>query len=281
MMRTRTMIREKSQSAPSIRKKPQSDAIQQIGGVFAWLSVMICLVPIPLIGAVATTRQWRSGFWAEGFTTQWLAQSWERISPHAWYSFQLALFVLLLNVLIGLPAAWLIARRRFSGRRLLLSLSMVPIAIPGIALALSLILTYPRLRGDGYLLIVGHVLYTLPFFIGVLTPVLGTAGLIERERVAQTLGARFIRRFVTIVIPTIRSALLAGAIMVLTLSMGEFNVSFFLFTPTEKTLPVELYDSYVTGRLEVAAGMTVWFLLFIIPATIVLERFGGGKVGQA
>lgn len=276
---TFTITKDSSMSRP--QKKSQVDPIQRIGGVFAWLSVMVCLIPIPLIVAVATTRQWRSGFWAEGFTSQWLVESWERISPHVWYSLQLALIVLLLNIVIGLPASWLIARYRFFGRRTLMSLSMVPIAIPGIAMALSLILTYPRLRGDGYLLIVGHILYTLPFFIGILTPVLGTSRLIERERVAQTLGAGFIRRFIFIVIPTIRSALLAGAIMVLTLSMGEFDVSFFLFTPTEKTLPVELYASYITGRLEVAAGMTVWFLLFIIPATIVLERFGGGKVGQA
>jgi putative spermidine/putrescine transport system permease protein len=63
--------------------------------------------------------------------------------------------------------------------------------------------------------------------------------------------------------------------------MGEFNVSFFLFTPLEKTLPVELYASYITGRLEVAAANTVWFLLFVIPASVAIERLGGAKVGQA
>ena len=258
-----------------------SDPLQRIGRLLAWFTAVVCAAPLPLLLAVATTRQWRSGFWAEGFTLEWLASGWPRIAPHALYSLQLALVVLLLNVLIGLPAAWALSRLRFPGRRALLALSNLPLAIPGIAVALGLILAYPYLRGDGFLLTTGHVLYTLPFFLGALTPVLGGAALREREAVARTLGANAVRRFVFITLPTVRQALLAAAVMVITLSMGEFNVSFFLFTPTAKTLPVELYDAYITGRLEVAAGMTVWFLLFVVPATVVLERFGGGKVGQA
>lgn len=263
------------------RNSEAHDPLGRIGGFLAWFTVLVCTAPLPLLLAVATTTQWRSGFWAEGFTLQWLAAGWARVAPHALYSLQLALLVLLLDLLVGLPAAWALSRRRFPGRRLLLALGTLPLAVPGIAVALGLILAYPYGRGNGLLLAVGHVLYTLPFFIGTLTPVLGGAALLEREAVAKTLGAGALRRLAYITLPTVRPALLAAAVIVITLSMGEFNVSFFLFTPTAKTLPVELYGAYLTGRLEVAAGMTVWFLLFVIPATLVLERLGGGKVGQA
>ena len=263
------------------RRTAVRDPIQNLGRVFAWATALVCAAPLPLLLAVATTRQWRDGFWAEGFTLRWLLEGWERIAPHALISLRLALLVLLANVIIGFPSAWTLARRRFAGRRALLSLSGLPLAVPGIAVALGLILAYPFARGGGTLLLAGHVLYTLPFFIAALTPVLGTASLLEREAVAQSLGASAVQRFVWLVLPTVRQALLAAAIMVVTLSIGEFNVSFFLFTPTEKTIPVELYDAYITGRLELAAGMTVWFLLVVIPATLVLERVGGGRVGQA
>ena len=46
-------------------------------------------------------------------------------------------------------------------------------------------------------------------------------------------------------------------------------------------MPVVLYDGYLTGRLEAAAAATVLFLLIVVPATLVLERLGGAKVGQA
>ena len=51
--------------------------------------------------------------------------------------------------------------------------------------------------------------------------------------------------------------------------------------PAMKPLPVELYSAYITGRVEVAAAITLCFLLFVIPATIALERLGGGGLGQA
>jgi len=254
--------------------------LQGVGRLLAWFTVLVCTAPLPLLLAVATTREWRSGFWAEGFTLAWLTSSWMRIAPHALFSLQLALGVLFLDLLIGLPAAWALARGRFPGRRLLLALGNLPLAVPGIAVALGLILAYPYGRGNGFLLVAGHVLYTLPFFLGTLAPVLGGAALLEREAVAKTLGAGAVQRLLAVTLPTVRPALLAAAVMVVTLSLGEFNVTFFLFTPTAKTLPVELYGAYLTGRLEVAAAMTVWFLLFVVPATLVIERFGGGKVGQ-
>ena len=86
---------------------------------------------------------------------------------------QLALVVLALNVLVGLPAAWAVARLKFPGRQLLLSVGALPLAIPGIAVALALILTYPGGKAGGILLMFGHLLYTLPFFIAALGPALG------------------------------------------------------------------------------------------------------------
>lgn len=257
------------------------DPIVSIGKLCAWITVLVCLIPIPLVFAVATTRSWREGFWAGGFTLEWLLGSWDRISGNFTYSLQIALIVLLLNLAIGYPAAWLLARRRFRGRQIAMAITTMPIAIPGIALALGLILSYPTLRPGGYLLVAGHLLYTAPFFIGTLTPALADPRLRDIEQVAVTLGAGAVRRWLTVTIPKTRTAMLAATVMVVTLSLGEFNVSFFLFTPIEQPLPVELYSSYITNRLEVAAASTMWFLAMVVPAAVVLELAGGTKVGQA
>ncbi|MBS3940162.1 MAG: ABC transporter permease subunit [Actinobacteria bacterium] len=258
-----------------------NDPILRIGRWLAAVTALICLAPIPLVLAVATTRVWQQGFWAGGFTLEWLANGWQRIAPNFAFSLRIAVLVLIIDLLIGLPAAWLIARRRFPGRRALQALSTVPIAIPGIALALGLILAYPTWKAGGWLLIAGHVLYTLPFMLGALTPTLGRRDLIELEAVAATLGASFPARLLTVTLPQIRTSLLAATIMVVTLSLGEFNVSFFLYTVMDTPLPVELYSGYITMRLEVAAATTVWFLALVVPAAIALERLGGAKVGQA
>ncbi len=257
------------------------DPVIAIGRAFAIGATLLCLLPIPLLLAVATSETWQQGLWAGGVTFRWLTASWTTVAPFAAYSLRLAFTTLLLNVLIGLPAAYALARRRFPGRQVVRALIGLPLAVPGIALALALILAYPTWRGDGWLLIAGHVLYTLPFFIGALVPALASPDLREREAVAATLGADPLRRMIFVTLPGIRAALLAAAIIVVTLSLGEFNVSFFLFVPTAKTLPIDLYAAYITGRLEIAAAATVWFILMVIPAAAVIEYLGGARIGQA
>lgn len=257
-----------------------ADPVVRIGGAFALSAAAICLLPIPVLLAVATTRTWQQGPWAGGFTLRWLAESWSSVGPYASYSLRLALLTLVLDTLLGLPAAWVIARTSFPGRGALLALINLPLAVPGIALALALILAYPSWRAGGWLLVAGHVLYTLPFFIGTLAPPLARSELREREAVAATLGANRLQQFARVTLPAVRPALLAAVIIVVTLSLGEFNVSFFLFTPTAKTLPIDLYAAYITGRLEIAAAATVWFLALVMPATIAIERLGRARVGQ-
>ncbi|NCT91009.1 ABC transporter permease [Cellulomonas sp. APG4] len=265
------------------RRRPEQvplDGVTRVGRAFAIGAAVLTLVPIPLVLLVALSASWREGPFA-GLTTQWLVEAWTRVQGNLGVSVRVAVLVLVLDLLIGFPAAWLIARHRFPGRRLLQAVSTVPIAVPGIAIGLGLILAYPTLRPSGVLMVAGHVLYTLPFLLGALTPALGDPAVRVQESVAATLGAGPVRRLLTVTLPGVRGALLAATLMVLTLSFGEFNVAFFLFTPTQQPLPVVLYDGYLTGRLEAAAAATVLFLACVVPAALALERLGGAKVGQA
>ncbi len=264
-----------------VKTQQPKDGIRSIGKMFAWGLATICLLPIVFVSSVATTPVWQHGPWVSGFTLDWIIQSWMVISPYAFFSIKLSLLVVMVDFIIGIPTSWVLARHRFPGRDLLLSLANVPIAVPGIAMGLALIITYPLLRKSGFLLVAGHFLYTLPFFIGSLTPQLGNPSVHDAEEVAATLGANFPKRVIHVIYPKVRTSLLAAVIMVVTLSLGEFNISFFLFNPQNKPMPVELYSAYITGRLEMAAAITLWFLCFVVPAAILLERLGGSKVGQA
>lgn len=266
----------------SFYPKRERDHVRSVGRLFAWTFAVLCIAPVIAIVAIATTVVWQQGLWAGGFTLQWLIRGWELISPNFFFSVRIAAITLLFNALLGFPTAWVLARHRFPFRGALLSLTGLPIAVPGIIIALALIVTYPHLRANAVLLIVGHVLYTVPFFVGALVPSLADPRVREMESVAATLGAGFVSRLLFVTLPQIKTAVFAAIIMVFTLSLGEFNASFFLVTPTTQTLPVSLYAAYITGRLEVAAALTFWFLIFVIPAAVVVERLGSvGNVGQA
>jgi len=62
--------------------------------------------------------------------------------------------------------------------------------------------------------------------------------------------------------------------MVVTLSVREFNITWMLHTPENKTLPVGLADSYASMRLEVGSAYTIVFLIMIIHLLIALQRYG-------
>jgi putative spermidine/putrescine transport system permease protein len=59
--------------------------------------------------------------------------------------------------------------------------------------------------------------------------------------------------------------------MVLTLSVGEFNITWMLHTPLTMTLPVGLADSYASMRLEIGSAYTIIFFLIIIPLLLAMQ----------
>ena len=65
--------------------------------------------------------------------------------------------------------------------------------------------------------------------------------------------------------------------MVITLSIGEFNLTWMLHTPITKTLPVGLADSYASMRLEVASAYTLIFFIMIVPLLIAMQLMSREK----
>ena len=154
----------------------------------------------------------------------------------------------------------------------------------GLATALALILLYGRFgafRMSWLFILVGHVLFTLPFMVRSVLAVLSSIDLKTLEEGAASLGAGFVQRFFGIVLPNCRSGILAGALMVVTLSIGEFNMTWMLHTPLTKTLPVGLADSYASMRLEIGSAYTIVFFFMIVPLLLLLQRFARiGEVGR-
>jgi putative spermidine/putrescine transport system permease protein len=182
------------------------------------------------------------------------------------------------GLVLGVPAAYVLARRQTRWTRLVEELLVLPVAVPGLATALALILLYGgfrEFRTSWVFILVGHVLFTLPFMVRSVLAVLSSIGLKTLEEGAASLGASFPRRFFGIVLPNCRSGILAGALMVVTLSIGEFNMTWMLHTPLTKTLPVGLADAYASMRLEIGSAYTIVFFFMIVPLLLLLQRFAG------
>ncbi len=221
---------------------------------------------------------------SEGLTLQWVVEVWRLYSDTIARSFLIALATLALTLMIGLPGAYALARRGGAISRVVEEVVSLPVAIPGLALALALILTYGSFgdfRRSSLFIVTGHTLYTLPYMLRSILAVLQTIDWRTLDEGAASLGATPFQRLRDVIAPNAMSGIVAGALTVVTLSIGEFNITWMLSTPLTKTLPVGFADSYASMRLEIASAYTLVFFLMIMPLLVAIQWIGRRGRGRA
>ncbi|HBM59348.1 MAG TPA: ABC transporter permease [Citreicella sp.] len=237
------------------------------------LACAFLLVPIVQSVLAGLTVNYFRGL-SSGLTLKWVGEVWGLYASSILLSIWLALACLAVTLVLGVPAAYALARRPGRAARVLEEFISLPLAVPGLALALALLQlygSYSGFRTSWAFILVGHVLYTLPFMVRSVLAVLAAIDLKTLEEGAATLGAGPARRFFDIVVPNALPGILAGALTVVTLSIGEFNLTWMLHTPYLKTLPVGLADSYASMRLEIASAYTLVFFVMIVPLLVAMQ----------
>ncbi|HSQ80935.1 MAG TPA: ABC transporter permease subunit [Casimicrobiaceae bacterium] len=239
-------------------------------------TVLVCaflIVPVVLSVLAGVSENFFIGM-KSGLTLRWIAEVWSLYRDSIFRSMQIAIACLASTLVLGVPIAYVLARRPNRWTRLFEELLVLPVAVPGLATALALILFYGEwraFRASWTFILVGHVLFTLPFMVRSVLAVMSAIDLQMLEDAAASLGAGFLKRFVGVIIPNARPGILAGALMVVTLSIGEFNITWMLHTPLTKTIPVGLADSYASMRLEIGSAYTIVFFVMIVPLLIAMQ----------
>lgn len=241
--------------------------------LFTLLVAAFLVVPALLSIAAGVTANYFRGI-SSGLTLQWVGQVWALYADSIVLSFTIALATLAVTLAVGVPAAYALHIRGGAWSRLIEEVITLPLAIPGLAIALALLLTYGgfgEFRRSWLFILVGHVVFTMPFMVRAVMAVFATIDIRTLDEGAASLGASPGRRFVDVIVPNAMPGILAGALMVVTLSLGEFNLTWMLHTPLTKTLPVGLADSYASMRLEVASAYTLIFFIMIVPLLVAMQ----------
>ena len=234
------------------------------------------LAPIGLSVMAGLANNYSAGL-KSGLTLRWLQEVLEVYGSTVSWSLLLGLLCVLGNLLIGVPCAYALARSPSRAARLFEELLTLPVAVPGLASALGLILTFGHMRDfrqSFAFILVGHMVFTLPFKVRTVSSAFQRNELLALDEAARTLGARFSQRFSGVLVPAVLPAIVAGSLMVFTLSVGEFNLTWMLHTPLTRTLPVGLADSYASMRIEIGSAYTLVFLLVILPVLWGLQAIG-------
>jgi thiamine transport system permease protein len=198
-------------------------------------------------------------------------------------SYSLGAVVTLLNILIGLPMAIIVARKRLGNFSLVLNVIVdIPIIVPSVALGVSLRFFWKETLAfipDIWLLIFAHLAITYPYFVRSMSAAIERIGM-ELEEASRTLGAKPLGVFRTIIFPLTKYSMFSGAIMVFTRSVSETGAT--LAVTQLKTAPVVLVD-WVKGKvaatsLEIGLGCGFLILIsFIILLALRLVVRGKGR----
>ncbi|EMH3197432.1 TPA: ABC transporter permease subunit, partial [Burkholderia multivorans] len=243
------------------------------------VTLLLCaflIVPVVMSVLAGLTVNYFRGL-SSGLTLRWLEQVWQQYHGSIWLSLAVAFATLAIVLVVGVPAGYALARSRSRVARVIEEALVLPVALPGLASALALLIVYggfTAFRMSLWFIVAGHVVFTLPFMVRAVAAVAASADLRTLEEGAASLGASFATRFATIVLPNLRPGIVAGALAVLTLSIGEFNLTWMLHTPDTKTLPVGLADTYASLRLEVGSAYTILFLLMTLPLLVAMQWLG-------
>ena len=196
-------------------------------------------------------------------------------------SFLVAGVAVIFDIVFGIPVALYIARKKDTKfGKILDSLVNVPLIIPTTALGFSLALFWSSIYAGGSLsmvmVIFGHIAFTFPLVVR------NISGAVEEvdtsyEEVAMTLGAKPFQAFSKVLMPIIKSSIVAGAILAFTRSLGETGATVAI-SNTVKTVPVYIMDLIKLENYSEAAFCSILLIaicfVFMFAIRIVISRGG-------
>lgn len=234
---------------PAVLARRLARPIEIIGGVTARLLLALglglLLFPMALV-IVSSVNDSPQATVAQflGFTWKWygLVLDNKRYIDAFVLSLQLALGATAIALALSLPAAFALARRRLRAREIWIAGFMLPLALPGIALAIGMLklmqwfVAIPAVLG----LLAIHVVLIVPFTLAMLR---NTVMQLDPslEEAAAGLGAIPLRRFIFVVLPQLAPGLFVAGVIGFLISFGEVTVTAFLTTAQSQTLPVRIY----------------------------------------
>lgn len=227
----------------------------------------------------------RHGVGWHGFTTEWYRVLFQnRTALEATENTLLLAFAsTVVSTLLGTMLGYGLHRYAVPGRVLISRLLHVPVFIPDVVMAASLLLFFSIVRqwlGIFELgmraMFLAHVTFQIPFVTLVVRSRM--AGLdTTLEEAAHDLGANAWQTFRHVTLPLLRPGVLAGAMLAFTLSLDDFVVSFFTSGPGSTTLPILIYSSVKRGVTPDIHALSTLLVLVSIAGTVMVTLLQGRR----
>lgn len=251
----------------SIAAKLWITAIWMVVGFFVLnLMAMIATVILSSFGT-----RWLGTWLPAGYTTRWYFTAWSEFQLHdiLIVTFQIAFTVVALSGLLGVTAAYALARRDFPGKKLVMLLFLLPLLVPPITFGIPLatVLYQAGVGGTFWGVVLANLVPTVPFVILVMIPFIEQIDP-KIEAAARVFGANTFQLFLHVLLPMLIPGILAALLLVLVRTVAMFELTFLTAGPTSHTLVVALYYSVFASGVRAVQSIDAMAVIYMITTLI-------------
>ena len=258
---------------------------------YAVVLIISALALIPHLGVLLTsvTSRWFLSVLPSEYTVQFYVSifSHDLALLSIKNSLLLSSLSTVIDVLLGVTIAYLLARKRVPGRGLLDALAMLPLALPGLVLAFGYVAAFSATPLDARanpvpLLVIAYAVRRLPYMVRAAYAGFQQTSVVLEEA-AINLGASPMKTLYQITMPLIFANLVAGAVLAFSFAMLEVSDSLILASK-EQYYPITKAIYALLGRIAdgpyIASAMGMLGLLLLAGSLFIAGRFFGRRMGE-
>jgi len=230
---------------------------------------LLAMIASVLTSSFAT--RWLGTWLPSAFTTRWYGSAWSefQLTEVLTVTFQAVFLVVLFSALLGVPAAYALARREFKAKRLVMLLFLLPLLIPPITFGIPLatVLYQTGFAGSLTGVVLANLVPTVPFVVLVMVP------FVEQidpriEAAARVFGASTPQLFFRVLLPLLVPGILAALLLVLVRTIAMFELTFLVAGPTSQTLVVALYYAVFAAGVRAVQSIDAMAVIYMVTTLV-------------
>ncbi len=195
---------------------------------------LLAMIATVIVDSFAT--QWLRTWLPVAYTSKWYTQAWSefQLTQVLIVTFEIVFAVVIFAGLLGVTAAYAMARRDFPGKRLVLLLFLLPLLVPPITygIPMATVLYQSGIGGTFWGVVVANLVPTVPFVILVMIPFVEQIDP-KIEAAARVFGAGTFRLFIHVLLPMLLPGILAALLLVLVRTVAMFELTFLAAGPDQ------------------------------------------------
>ncbi len=250
-------------------------ASEKLWSTVIWVLVIFFVINLfAMIASVVVSSfgtRWLGTWLPAGLTTRWYSSAWDefQLGEVLIVTFQVVGAVVFFCGVLGVPAAYALARRDFPGKNIVMLLLLLPMMAPPITFGIPLATVLYQTGFGGTLsgVILANLVPTVPFVVLIMIPFIEQID--ERvEAAARVFGAGTWSLFRYILLPMLAPGILAALLLVLVRTIAMFELTFFTAGPANQTLVVALYYAVNAAGVRAVQSIDAMAVVYMVTTLV-------------